>query len=199
MLEKLSCNEQAEDAVVLIHGYGASKEDLWDLRGLFPGCAAFSLQAPIALPWGGYSWFDIDFTPFGSIYDEEGLEEAITCVQEFLGSVRAKYKRLMLFGFSQGSIISHAVYLRTPELIDGAACLSGRYVESVFGSVEKGDVANKPLFVSHGTEDVVVPFENGEMIRDYYGPKAVFKEYRMGHEINPSCQGDVNSWFNSLA
>ncbi|NQZ57756.1 MAG: hypothetical protein HRT88_09880, partial [Lentisphaeraceae bacterium] len=75
MLQKISANEKADDCVILLHGYGADMRDLWGLKDIFPGMCVISLQAPLRLDWGGISWFDIDFTPFGAEYDESGLED----------------------------------------------------------------------------------------------------------------------------
>ena len=202
MLQKISANEKADDCVILLHGYGANMHDLWGMKGIFPGKCVISLQAPLMLEWGGNSWFDIDFTPFGAEYDVLGLEKAVLVVKKFLEGVSKKYKKVWLCGFSQGAIISHAILLRYPQLIEGAACLSGRFVESIFTKKERRLIQKKHLFVSHGTVDQVISYEKGgKAINSYYqGTDAMvsFHKYRMGHEIIPECQVDLKEWFNRV-
>jgi len=198
MLEKISCNESLDECVVLLHGYGADMRDLWGLKTLFPGKCIMSLQAPLSLPWGGFSWFDIDFTPSGARYDERGLEKSILILRDFVEKLNLKYKKVWLCGFSQGSIISHALFVRYQPLIAGAACLSGRFVKSIFTDEQKGKIINKPLFISHGTEDQTIPYESALKIENYYKRSAVdahFRKYRMGHEISLECQRDLKKWF----
>ena len=202
MLDKISTNEQAADCVVLLHGYGANMYDLWSLKALFANKCVISLEAPLPLEWGGFSWFDIDFTPFGTEYDLKGLDKAIETVRDFLEGLQGKYNKIWLCGFSQGSIISHGIFLRYPHLIEGAACLSGRFVESVFTEESKKAIPAKPLFVSHGTVDQVIAYKDGgEAIKEFYRDSEAgitFKKYHMGHEIIPQCQVDIKNWFEAL-
>ena len=48
-------------SIFLLHGYGSNKEDLFSLEGFLPkNHTVISLEAPILLPFGGFTWFDVD-------------------------------------------------------------------------------------------------------------------------------------------
>ena len=48
-------------SIFLLHGYGSNKEDLFSLEGFLPkDHTVISLEAPILLQFGGFTWFDVD-------------------------------------------------------------------------------------------------------------------------------------------
>ena len=50
-------------SIFMFHGYGSNKEDLFSLEQFFPkSYTVVSFDAPISLPFGGYSWFNIDYS-----------------------------------------------------------------------------------------------------------------------------------------
>ena len=50
-------------SIFMFHGYGSNKEDLFSLEQFFPkSYTVVSFNAPISLPFGGYSWFNIDYS-----------------------------------------------------------------------------------------------------------------------------------------
>ena len=55
-------NEKA-GCIFMFHGYGSNKEDLFSLEQYLPSSQTIiSLEAPLRLPFGGFSWFDIVIT-----------------------------------------------------------------------------------------------------------------------------------------
>ena len=47
-------------SIFMFHGYGSNKEDLFSLEQYLPASQTIiSLEAPLRLPFGGFSWFDI--------------------------------------------------------------------------------------------------------------------------------------------
>ena len=48
-------------SIFLLHGYGSNKEDLFSLEGYLPkNHTIISLEAPISLPFGGFTWFEVN-------------------------------------------------------------------------------------------------------------------------------------------
>ncbi|MCM8528607.1 MAG: dienelactone hydrolase family protein, partial [Lentisphaeraceae bacterium] len=142
-----------------------------------------------------------EFSPYGIEYDEEEVRKAIAIITEELRPLREEFEKLYVCGFSQGAILTHAVFLQNEVKLDGIAGLSGRFNESIFQESLKDNIAGKPVFLSHGTQDEVIPISSGRQIFDYYNSSKaeVFsKEYRMGHGIDFECQKDLMGWYASL-
>jgi len=51
----------ASPTIVLLHGYGSNKEDLFGLQPYFKGYNLVCFQAPDAIGMGGYAWYPIDW------------------------------------------------------------------------------------------------------------------------------------------
>lgn len=192
--------------LVTFHGFGSHMGDLHELRHAIDGrFHVLSVQAPIDLgPLGmpgGWAWFNLEFSPGDGIgYDERGALEVIERVEEFvLQQVeRLSPSQLVLLGFSQGAMLAHALLLRGRVDPSGVAACSGRMVESVFGNPSATEsLSDKPVFVSHGRMDDVIPIESGRAIETWYGAsKALFEyhEYDMAHGLNPECLADLGNW-----
>ena len=205
MLHKIDNGLESSVCVVLLHGFGADENDLFDLQVLFPDAHVVSFQAPIDLTpygyFGGRAWFPLEFTPYGIEYNEDEVKKAIDLVEGELSSLRPKFEKLYVCGFSQGSILTHAVFLNNNVPVDGIAGLSGRFNDSIFRDELKENIEGKPAFLSHGTEDDVIPIVSGRQIFSFYADSKadVFsKEYRMGHGIDFECQKDLKDWYSKL-
>ena len=206
MLNKIDNGLESSNCLVLLHGFGADENDLFDLKSLFPGTHVISYRAPIDLSSFGYpggrAWFPLDFTPYGIQYNDDEIKKAITIVTEDVYKLRSLYEKLYICGFSQGAILTHALLLNNEVPLDGIAALSGRFNESIFKDELKANIENKDVFLSHGKVDEVIPIESGRQIFSYYeSSKAnVFsKEYFMGHGIDPECQMDLKTWYSKLS
>jgi phospholipase/carboxylesterase len=204
MFEFCENNIDSDTCVVLLHGFGASKEDLLPMQGIFTGAKVISYQAPIDLSqqgyMGGYAWFSLDFTPQGISYDEAEAESVLLDLYKVIDEQRQKFSKLILCGFSQGCILTHALLLRYPGLLDGAIGLSGRYSDFIFADAESKHLVDLPLFISHGSQDDVIPVALGQKIIDFYKNTTVdlqAKIYLMAHDISYECQVDLKNWYQS--
>ena len=204
MLEYLDNEIDSDTCIILLHGFGANKEDLFSLQSLFSQSRVVSYQAPISLApqghFGGYAWFSLDFTPFGIQYDIDEAELALDMLYKEISIKRKEYSKLLICGFSQGCILTHGLLLRYPGLLDGAICLSGRYSEFVFEDADTKHLKDFPIFISHGHYDNVIPIDLGKKIISFYKAspaELTSKLYDMAHEISFECQKDVRSWYAS--
>ena len=106
--------------LILLHGYGSDENDLFSFADqLNNRFLVVSLRAPIRLPWGGFAWYNIDFTESASRFGNP--DEALTSLNKinlFIDEIIAKYKvnpmQVSLLGFSQGAILSYALAMRNP-------------------------------------------------------------------------------------
>ena len=190
--------------VVLLHGYGAPRDDLvpfarWLVRQ--PGLAAtrfFMLGAPIGMGRGA-AWWTLDAPAererrraAGDLGEDEtpaGLVEARAKVVDFLRELSRRegvtLASLTIGGFSQGAMLSVDVALHLPE--------PPRRVVALSGAVRGGEtwpetVSGLRAFVSHGRRDPLLPFELGEHLRDRLrerGAEVTFVPFDGVHSIAP--------------
>ena len=157
---------KAEAAVVLLHGYGANGADLLGLADVLgehlPGVAFVAPDAPeqcVANPMG-YQWFPIPWIDGSDPAEAEaGLFRAAEDLDAYLDSVLEDEAigpdRLILFGFSQGTMMSLHVAPQRAEPVSGVVGFSGRLWSPEL--LEDAVVSRPPVLLVHGDADEVVP------------------------------------------
>lgn len=180
--------------LVLLHGLGADEHDLLGLAPYLDSRFKIeSVRAPKRSPWGGYSWFDIDFREEGIVVAEEDVRASLGQLIEFLAS---KKEPVWLAGFSQGAMMSLGVLLERPDLVRGVVAMSGRLLP--FFRPSEGP--KPPVLATHGTYDPVVPVEDGRQAAaalKELGVEVDYREYPMQHEIDGDCLSDIDSWLKN--
>jgi phospholipase/carboxylesterase len=189
--------------LLLLHGIGSNEEDLFGLAPyLDERFLVVSARAPVALEYGGYGWFRIEFTPRGMAADVEQAKQSLGMLPGFIDGLVETYgadgRRVYLAGFSQGAMMSLALLLTRPEKVAGVVAMSGRLPRQVLEQEpDTSALAGKPVLVTHGLYDQMLPVENGRAARDYLGALPVeltYREYPMGHEVSAESLGDVTAW-----
>lgn len=190
--------------LVLLHGYGSNEEDLFSFVPDLPEhWLVVSFQAPIHTPYGGYCWYDIDFTDSEKFINTTQAEESLTLILNKIQEIREKYHLTgdtHLCGFSQGAILSYALALKNPQLFKKIACLSGYPEQKILQNISsnKKDFQHLNFFVSHGTEDAVIPIEWGKKGYELLYDLSLFfsfREYPSGHGINAKNYQDLMEFF----
>lgn len=190
--------------LVLLHGYGSNEEGLFSFEPDLPkDWLVISLQAPKDTPYRGFCWYDIDFTDIDKFINVEQAEESIQWVLNQISTIREKYRisegKTHLCGFSQGGIISYALALRNPQFFQKVACLSAYPEQKILQNIaNKKALSHLEFFVSHGTEDTVVPLDwgkKGYQLLYNLNLFFVFREYPNGHGISPKNYQDLMNFF----
>lgn len=185
--------------LVMLHGYGSHEEDLFSMRhALFPGFHILSLRAPHELPWGGYAWFPIDFTPHGVRINPQEAAATLTGLTAAIEEIGKTFRRpVVMMGFSQGTIMSFGVALSQPSLIRGVIGFSGRLVTAAIPEKPSPDYAHVRIIQTHGSMDPVIPVSEGRSASETLkrlGFAHEYREYTFQHEISMNCLDDVNHW-----
>lgn len=189
--------------LLLLHGVGSNEDDLFALAPyLDERFLLVSPRAPVALDYGGYGWFRIEFTPLGMVADVEQAKRSLRMlpgfVDELVGAYGADARRVYLMGFSQGAMMSLALMLTRPEKVAGVVAMSGRLPRQVLEvEPDREALTGKPVLVTHGLYDPILPVENGRDARDYLAALPValtYREYPMGHEVSAESLRDVAGW-----
>ena len=189
---------RARSVVVFVHGYGADGADLLGLADPLgqhlPDTAFYAPDAPdpsVANPMGR-QWFPIPWLDGSSeSAAAEGLAAAAADLDAFLDGVLAEEglgaDRLVLFGFSQGAMMSLQVAPRRAAPVAGIVACSGRLVAPERLATEA--VSKPPVLLMHGDRDDVVPFasmqEAGQTLTGAGFPTYAFVMEGTGHGIAP--------------
>lgn len=181
--------------VILLHGYGSNGADLISLAPYWadalPGAAFVSPNAiePVPEAPGGYQWF-----PIGSLDPhlmEQGVRSAAQSVDRFIDRELEKYglppSRLVLVGFSQGTMMALHVALRRERQIAGLLGFSGVLVG---GRTLKEQMRSKPpILLIHGDRDPTIPvpamFDSAEALASAGHGAQWHVSYGVPHSIGP--------------
>ena len=164
---------KADALVILLHGYGSNGADLISLAPYWakasPGAAFVSPNAiePVPQAPGGYQWFPI--SNLDPHLMEQGAKHAAQSVDRFIDRELEKHgldeSRLVLVGFSQGTMMALYTGLRRTRPVAGILGFSGVLV----GRKLKDEMRSKPpVLLIHGDRDPTIPiaamFDSAEQL-----------------------------------
>ena len=179
--------ERAKAAMIMLHGRGASAEDILSLAAELhqPG---FTYLAPQA---AGYTWYPNSFlAPLAS--NEPGLSSGLAVIATLLAQLAEGGigpERTMLLGFSQGACLALEFVARHAQRYGGVAGLSGGLI-GPDGTPRDypSSLAGTPLFLGCSDRDVHIPKKRVELsaeVLQKMGGKVTARLYpNMGHTIN---------------
>jgi phospholipase/carboxylesterase len=179
--------DEAEAAVVLVHGRGATARNIVRMAESFhrPGVAYLAPQA------NRNTWYPNPFTaPVES--NEPGRTSGLRAVADAVDEANAAgipTERVVLLGFSQGACLASEFVARTPRQYGGLAALSGGLIgETVDPADYEGDLEGTPAFFGCSDVDPHIPEERVHASADVFerlGADVTKRLYPgMGHTIN---------------
>ena len=159
----------ARSAVVFLHGYGANGADLLGLADPLsehlPDTLFIAPDAPESCAGSpfGFQWFPIPWID-GSSEEESmrGMEAASNDLDAFLDALMVDEdllpEQVVLFGFSQGTMLALHIVPRREDEIAGLVAFSGRLLEPE-ALVDEVN-CKPPILLVHGDQDDVVPVQS---------------------------------------
>jgi phospholipase/carboxylesterase len=134
--------------------------------------------------YGGYSWYDFASDP------APGVEDSRRLLTELLDNQRSSgfpSEHTVLFGFSQGALMTLEIGCRYPHLLAGLAAISGYAFEPERLVTELSPVARQQRFlITHGLQDPVIPFakarEHAQILKQA-GLDVAWHEFAKAHTI----------------
>jgi phospholipase/carboxylesterase len=190
-------------ALILLHGRGSNEEDLLGLVPfLDPRLFVVSVRAPLVFPYGGYTWYTM--AEVGQP-DPAEFMESHGRLEQFLNDVRASYpvdpERILLLGFSMGSVMSLGLALTHPADIRGVIAHSGYVPEASPLTFLWDRIGHCRFFVAHGVEDPVIPVRFGRRAKALLtekGADLMYREYPIGHHVSEESLSDGARWLTGL-
>ena len=189
---------RTDAVVVFLHGYGADGADLLGLADPLsphlPGVAFHAPDAPersINNPFG-YQWFPIPWLDGSTeAQAKESMTRSIGLLNGWLDKVLADEgltaDRMVVVGFSQGTMMALHVLPRRDAAVAGIIGFSGRLLAPELLSAEAK--VKPPVLLLHGDQDPMVPFQDMQLAGEAL-EKAGFPVYGhvmkgTGHGISP--------------
>lgn len=178
--------EEASAALILLHGRGATADDILSLSLYldFPQLAYLAPQAE------GYTWYPNRFI-LPVEQNEPYLSAALFRVDDIVKEVEANsipVERIFLGGFSQGACLASEYVIRNPRRYGGLLIFSGGYIGPLnMQRQPTGDLHGMPAFLGCSDMDPHIPLQRVKettALLEAMGAQVTEKVYpNMGHTI----------------
>lgn len=176
---------EATAAMILLHGRGATAEDILSLAAelTFPGLTFLAPQA------SGYTWYPNRFI-LPVEQNEPHLSSALGLINGILKQVERTIPldHIFIGGFSQGACLASEYVIRHPRRYAGLLAFSGGYIGPLNVPREpKGDLEGMPAFLGCSDVDPHIPLQRVKettALLQAMGAQVTEKIYpQMGHTI----------------
>ena len=149
---------EPEGALVLLHGRGADENDLYPLLDLLDPerrLLGITPGGPHHLPPGGRHWYALGGIPTP---DPVTFYETAPRLAAFLDTLPVPLDRVVLGGFSQGTVMSWAMTLGPDRPRPAAVVAMSGFLPRVNGwPLQPERLAGVPVAIAHGSLDPVIP------------------------------------------
>jgi phospholipase/carboxylesterase len=148
--------EQTGKALIMIHGRGATAQDILSLRHQL-AIADFTLFAPQAT---NHSWYPYSF--MAPVTDNQpALDSALELIGEVVSSIwdqGVNTRDMFLLGFSQGACLAAEYATRNAQHYGGLVIFTGGLIgQQLSTNNYKGDFHGTPVLITTGDADPHVP------------------------------------------
>ncbi|MGZ5243675.1 MAG: alpha/beta hydrolase [Bacteroidia bacterium] len=149
-------SNEAQHALILLHGRGGSAEDMIGLATQF-SVADFTLAAPKA---AHNTWYPFSFMAPPD-QNEPWLSSALYVVNEVVNDLNKQgfaNEEIYFAGFSQGACLMLEFVTRNAKRWGGVAAFTGGLIgDKIYNENYKGDFENTPVFIGTSDPDPHVP------------------------------------------
>ena len=167
-------NENIENAVILLHGYGGDGKDIsmltlnWKrfLKNTIFLCP--DAHEICKINPSGFQWFDLNTEDLEYILNES--KKAENKLSQYIEEVKSEYKlsnsKICISGFSQGCMMSINVGLTSNESFNCIVGFSGKIIDMNDLSLRMKTKTN--ILMIHGDLDQIVPPSNLLDAKDFF-------------------------------
>lgn len=188
--------KNAQAAMLMLHGRGATAEDILSLTD-FLDLPGFTFLAPQA---NNYTWYPYPFmTAIES--NQPWLSSGLELINTIMGDLEQQgisSERVILLGFSQGACLALDYSARHARRYGGVAGLSGGLIGPAGTSWEStGTLQGTPIFLGCSDRDAHIPktrvLETAEVMEALGGMVTTRIYTGMGHTVNQDELDQVQS------
>ena len=207
-LELKNLSGKCSKLVFILHGYGADAHDLVSIATYwqrFLPDAFFCVPNapnPCQVNPAGFEWFDLMQTDNDKITQESlvSLEKLQETIDQKLDDLKIEYNKLILVGFSQGTMMSVQYAIRQKKKIAGVLGYSGKIYN--YELLEKELISKPRMRFLHGNIDEIVPIDEMYKSVEFLKKKDFevdCKAYEgLGHSISPDGLSDGLDFIKNL-
>jgi phospholipase/carboxylesterase len=190
--------------LLMLHGWTGDENSMWVFARNFP--TDTWLLAPRGLhpaAEGGYSWRPLRADSFGrpSLEDlQDSAEALIRLVDAYAAQVQIDASQFDVMGFSQGAALSNVLTCLHPQRVRRAGILAGFMPSGMEEIIAKKPLAGKQMFVSHGTQDNMVPIDRARAsmsLLEQAGAHITYCEAEVGHKVSADCLRGLETFFTN--
>ena len=194
--------EEASAAMLLVHGRGASAEDILGLA-LELDCSGYALLAPQA---ANHAWYPQRFlAPTAS--NQPWLDSALAVlgrITEHIAAAGIMPERTLLLGFSQGACLALEYAARNARRYGGVVGLSGGLIGADDEPrQDSGSLAGTPVFLGCSDIDPHIPIprvhQSAQTLQALGGRVETRLYPGMGHTVNDDELDWIQNLLRSLA
>jgi phospholipase/carboxylesterase len=180
--------------LLMIHGLSGDENSMWIFARNLPGNVAVVAPRGIHLAReGGYTWRKVRPDMQGLPVIEElrpSADALIGFVDDWSKTVGIIANQIDLIGFSQGAALTYTTAILHPDRIRALAALSGFVPRGAEKILSSGVLKGKPIFVTHGRQDDMVPVElarRSVTLLEGSGALVKYCETDGGHKVSADC------------
>jgi predicted esterase len=192
---------EADAAMVMIHGRGASAPSIIEMASHFETDKKIAYRAPQA---NGNTWYPYSFLA-PTDQNQPGLSSGLQKIHDIIEELESEgisKENIYLLGFSQGACLASEFVARHPAKYAGLIALSGGAIgDAVILDDYIGDLKGTPAFLGCSDVDPHIPKERvneTEELLKKLGANVTKKLYPgMGHLVNNDEIEHINAMLNS--
>jgi phospholipase/carboxylesterase len=195
-------SSEPSQLLLLIHGLSGDENSMWIFaRNLPKHLAVIAPRGIHNAREGGYTWRKVLPDMKGLPYMDElrpSAEALINFIDDWSKTEGIPAKQFNVVGFSQGAALTYTLAILHPDRIRAFAALSGFIPQGGEELVSTGILVGKPIFVSHGRQDDMVPVEMARRavaVMEASGAKVNYCETDGGHKVSAECFSDLATVF----
>ena len=193
---------QPKRLLVLLHGWMGDENSMGVLaRKLSPNIAILAPRGIFAVPEGGFSWREIRPGTWGQASLEDfrpAAQSLIAFLDDWAASTGLDVTQFDLIGFSQGAALAYILALLYSQRVRRLAALSGFIPEGGQALLAGQRLSGKPIFVSHGRQDDMIPVEQSRMAvaqLQQADASVTYCESEAGHKVSKECLRAMEKFF----
>jgi phospholipase/carboxylesterase len=179
--------DKATNALIMLHGRGATAQDILSLRNYLP-LDKFYVVAPQAT---NHTWYPYSFLS-PPAQNEPWLTSALNLINSVVQSIEEggiNSEHTFILGFSQGACLSLEFAARNARKWGGVIAFTGGLIGDKINTANyKGNFGSTKVFIGNSDRDPHVPLSRSEdsaRVLEEMGATVIHKVYTgMGHTVN---------------